>query len=59
MEEANQNAKDSYAKRIIDLVSFIDKIRAYKDAQMNLISLTNSIFQAQQQLNFVTNTPLF
>ena len=59
VEEANQNAKDSYAKRIIDLVSFIDKIRAYKDAQMNLISLTNNIFQAQQQLNFVTNTPLF
>lgn len=59
IEEISKNATDDYAKRIIDLVSFIDKIRAYRDAQLNLIDLKNDLFQAQQQLNFVTNTKTF
>lgn len=59
IEEISKNATEDYAKRIIDLVSFIDKIRAYKDAQTNLIDLQNDLFQAQQLLNFVTNTKTF
>ena len=59
ISEVSKNATEDYNKRIIDLVSFIDKIRAYKDAQSNLIDLRNSLFQAQQQLNFVTNSKTF
>ncbi|MCF0055848.1 TolC family protein [Dyadobacter sp. CY356] len=59
IEEISKNATEDYAKRIIDLVSFIDKIRAYKDAQLNLIDLQNDLFQAQQLLNFVTNSKTF
>lgn len=59
IEEISKNATEDYAKRIIDLVSFIDKIRAYRDAQVNLIDLRNDLFQAQQLLNFVTNTKTF
>ncbi|HEV7382173.1 MAG TPA: TolC family protein [Dyadobacter sp.] len=59
IEEISKNATEDYGKRIIDLVSFIDKIRAYKDAQLNIIDLKNSTFQAQQQLNFVTNSKTF
>jgi outer membrane protein, heavy metal efflux system len=59
IEEISKNATEDYAKRIIDLVSFIDKIRAYRDAQLNIIDLKNNLFQAQQQLNFVTNSKTF
>ena len=59
IKEISKNATDDYSKRIIDLVSFIDKIRAYKDAQLNIIDLNNQVFQAQQQLNFVTNSNIF
>ena len=59
IEEISRNATEDYAKRVIDLVSFIDKIRAYRDAQLNLIDLQNDLFQSQQQLNFVTNTKTF
>jgi len=59
IEEISRNATEDYAKRVIDLVSFIDKIRAHRDAQLNLIDLQNDLFQSQQQLNFVTNTKTF
>lgn len=59
IEEISKNATEDYAKRVIDLVSFIDKIRAHRDAQLNLIDLQNDLFQSQQQLNFVTNTKTF
>ena len=59
IEEVNVNARKNYAARTIDLVSFIDKIRAYKDAKLNQIQLNNSLFQTQQQLNFVTNSRIF
>lgn len=59
IEEVNLNARKNYAARTIDLVSFIDKIRAYKDAKLNQILLNNSVFQTQQQLNFVTNSKIF
>jgi cobalt-zinc-cadmium efflux system outer membrane protein len=56
VEDLNKNTQDSYAKRLIDFVSFIDKMRAYKDAKMNFIMLNNSLFQAQEQLRYVTNS---
>ena len=57
--DVSKNATEDYTRRIIDLVSFIDKIRAYKDAQSNIIDAQNQLFQAQQQLNYVTNTKVF
>lgn len=59
IQDVSKNATDNYAKRTIDLISFIDKIRAYKDAQLNMIDLDNQLFQTQQQINFVTNTKTF
>ncbi|AEI49782.1 TolC family protein [Runella slithyformis] len=59
IQDIAKNATEDYTRRVIDLVSFIDKIRAYKDAQMNLIELRTQLFQAQQQIDFVTNTKVF
>ncbi|MBO9616856.1 MAG: TolC family protein [Dyadobacter sp.] len=59
IEEISRNATENYAKRVIDLVNYIDKIRAYRDAQLNLLDLRNNLFQSRQLLNFVTNTRTF
>jgi cobalt-zinc-cadmium efflux system outer membrane protein len=56
IQDISKNATEDYTRRVIDLVSFIDKIRAYKDAQLNLIELNNQLFQAGQQLNYATNS---
>jgi len=55
----SRNAIADYKRRLIDLVSFIDKFRAYNAAQLNLIDIGNRLEQAKQQVNFVTNTPVF
>jgi cobalt-zinc-cadmium efflux system outer membrane protein len=59
IQEISKNATEDYGKRIIDLVSFIDKIRSFKNAQLNLIDTQNTVFQAKQQINYVTNTKTF
>lgn len=59
IQDISKNATEDYTRRVIDLVSFIDKIRAYKDAQMTLIDSANRLYQAQQQLNYVTNAKVF
>lgn len=59
IQEISKNATEDYGKRIIDLVSFIDKIRSFKNAQLNLIDMQNTVFQAKQQINYVTNTKTF
>ncbi len=59
IQDISKNATEDYTRRVIDLVSFIDKIRAYKDAQMMLIDSSNRLYQAQQQLNYVTNSKVF
>lgn len=59
IRDISKNATEDYTRRVIDLVSFIDKIRAYKDAQMMLIDSSNRLYQAQQQLNYVTNAKVF
>lgn len=57
--DVSRNAAADYKRRLIDLVSFIDKFRAYNAAQLNLIDIGNRLEQAKQQVNFVTNTPVF
>ena len=59
IQDISKNATEDYTRRVIDLVSFIDKIRAYKDAQLMLIDSANRLYQAQQQLNYVTNAKVF
>ncbi len=59
IQDIGKNATIDYQKRVIDLVSFIDKVRSYKDAQLNFINLTNQLYQAQQQINYVTNSKTF
>ena len=55
----SRDAVTDYNRRLIDLVSFIDKFRAYKDAQLNLIDIGNRLEQAEQQVNFATNAKVF
>ena len=55
----SRDAVADYNRRLIDLVSFIDKFRAYKDAQLNLIDIGNRLLQAEQQVNFATNAKVF
>ncbi len=52
-------AAENYNKRIIGLLEFLDKIRSYKTAQLNLINMQNNLFQSQQYFNFVTNSKFF
>ncbi|MEI7587441.1 TolC family protein [Runella sp.] len=59
IQDISKNATEDYTRRVIDLVSFIDKIRAYKDAQLNLIDMNNQLFQSGQQLNYATNSNVF
>jgi cobalt-zinc-cadmium efflux system outer membrane protein len=54
-----RDAVTDYNRRLIDIVSFIDKFRAYKDAQLNLIDLSNRLRQAEQQVNYATNAKVF
>ncbi|MGI4834168.1 MAG: TolC family protein [Janthinobacterium lividum] len=55
----SRDAVTDYNRRLIDLVSFIDKFRAYKDAQLNLIDIGNRLLQAEQQINYATNAKVF
>ena len=59
IQEVSRNATRDYQLRLIDLVSFIDKIRAYKDAKLLLIDVGNRLELAKQQVNYVTNTPVY
>ncbi|GAC1372738.1 MAG: TolC family protein [Hymenobacter sp.] len=59
IQDVSRNATRDYQLRLIDLVNFIDKIRAYKDAQLHLIDVGNRLELAKQQVNYVTNTPVF
>lgn len=52
-------ATRAYNARVIGLLDYLDKIRTYQSAQLNYITLQNNIFQAQQQLNYTTNTRFF
>jgi cobalt-zinc-cadmium efflux system outer membrane protein len=55
----SRDAIADYNRRLIDQVSFIDKFRAYKDAQLNLIDISSRLRQSEQQVNFATNAKVF
>jgi cobalt-zinc-cadmium efflux system outer membrane protein len=55
----SRDAVADYNRRLIDLVSFIDKFRAYKEAQLGLIDISSRLLQSEQQVNFATNAKVF
>jgi len=59
IQNVSRDATADFNRRLIGLVDFIDKIRAYKDAQLSLIDIGTRLQQAEQQLNFTTNTVVF
>ena len=59
VQNISVEATRNYNARVIGLLDYLDKIRTYQSAQLNYINLQNNIFQAQQQLNYTTNTRFF
>ncbi|WP_461138129.1 TolC family protein [Spirosoma pomorum] len=59
IQNISVEATRSYNARAIGLLDYLDKIRTYQQAQLNLINLRNNLFQSQQLLNFTTNTKFF
>jgi cobalt-zinc-cadmium efflux system outer membrane protein len=59
LQNISVEATRSYNARTIGLLDYLDKIRTYQQAQLNLINLRNNLFQSQQLLNFTTNTRFF
>ncbi len=59
IQNISVEATRAYNARAIGLLDYLDKIRTYQQAQLNQINLSNNLFQAQQQLNYATNTRFF
>ena len=59
LQNISVEATRSYNNRVISLLDYLDKIRTYQSAQLNLINLQNNLFQTQQLFNYVTNTRFF
>ena len=59
IQNISVEATKAYNARVISLLDYLDKIRTYQQAQLNQINLLNNIFQAQQQINYATNTRFF
>ncbi len=59
LQNISTEAIKNYNRKVINLLDYLDKIRTYKQAQINLITLENNIFLQQQYFNYVTNTKFF
>ncbi|GAB3754996.1 TolC family protein [Spirosoma pomorum] len=59
LQNISVEATKAYNNRVISLLDYLDKIRTHQSGILNYIALQNNIFQAQQQLNFTTNTRFF
>ena len=59
LQNISTEATINYNRKVINLLDYLDKIRTYKQAQLNLINLQNNLFHAKQYFNFVTNTRFF
>jgi cobalt-zinc-cadmium efflux system outer membrane protein len=59
LQNISVEATLAYNNRVIGLLDYLDKIRTYQSGLLNYIALQNNIFQAQQQLNYTTNTRFF
>lgn len=56
LQNISIKATESYNKRVIGLLDYLDKIHTYRNAKINLLSLQLEILQAQNNINFTSNT---
>jgi cobalt-zinc-cadmium efflux system outer membrane protein len=59
LQNISAEATKNYNLQTISLLDYLDKIRTYKNAQLNLIDLEKNNFQSRQYFNFVTNSKFF
>ena len=59
IQNISVEATKAYNARVIGLLDYLDKIRTYQQAQLNRITLLNNVFNAQQLINYTTNTRFF
>jgi len=59
LQDISQSATESYNKRAIGLLDYLDKIKTARSAQLNLFSLEQSLFLSQENINFITNSKVF
>jgi cobalt-zinc-cadmium efflux system outer membrane protein len=59
LQNISKEAAKSYNRQLISLLDYLDKIRTYKNAQLNLIDMEKNYFQSRQYFNYVTNSKFF
>jgi cobalt-zinc-cadmium efflux system outer membrane protein len=59
LQDISQSATESYNKRAIGLLDYLDKIKTARSAQLNLFSLEQSLFLSQENIKFITKTKVF
>ena len=59
LQNISSEAALSYNRRLISLLDYLDKIRTYKSARINLIELEKNYYQSRQYFNYVTNSKFF
>ena len=59
IQNISAEATKAYNARTIGLLDYLDKIRTYQQAQLNNINLLNNVYNAQQLVNYTTNTRFF
>lgn len=59
LQDISSEATKNYNRQLISLLDYLDKIRTYKNARLNLIDLEKNYFQTRQYFNYVTNSKFF
>ncbi len=59
LQNISVEAANSYNRQLISLLDYLDKIRTYKNARLNLIDMEKNYFQSRQYFNYVTNSKFF
>ncbi len=57
--DISQSATESYNKRTIGLLDYLDKIKTARNAQLNLFNLQQSLSLSREFINFTTNSKVF
>ena len=56
LQDISQTATESYNKRTIGLLDYLDKIKTARNAQLNLFNLQQSLSLSRENINFTTNS---
>jgi cobalt-zinc-cadmium efflux system outer membrane protein len=59
LQDISQSATESYNKRTIGLLDYLDKIKTARNAQLNLFNLQQSLSLSREFINFTTNSKVF